>query len=82
MQNAKYPEYISFFCYSEADEGGSTPLVDCTEIYKYIENKHPEFLKKLKDLGVRYIRVVGEEDNPKSPIGRGWKNIFKAANKA
>ena len=30
---------------------------------------------------MRYIRVVGAEDNPDSPIGRGWKNIFKATDK-
>ena len=51
--------------------------MDCVELYKYIEAKHPDFLKKLNELGVRYIRVTGAEDNPKSAIGRGWKNIFK-----
>jgi len=30
---------------------------------------------------VRYIRVLGEEDDPTSIIGRGWKNTFNANNK-
>ena len=81
MQNANYPEYLSFYCYTEADEGGSTPLLNCVELYQYISQKHPDFLNKIIDLGVRYIRVVGKEDNPNSPIGRGWKNIFKADSK-
>ena len=44
-------------------------------------NRHPEFLEVLRTQGVRYTRVVGEQDNPKSPIGRGWKNIFKVESK-
>jgi hypothetical protein len=50
-------------------------------IYEYLSQNHSVFLEKLKKLGLRYIRIVGAEDNPDSPIGRGWKNIFKVENK-
>ena len=50
-------------------------------MYKFIAQKYPEFLKSLEDKKVRYMRVVGADDNPNSPIGRGWKNIFKATDK-
>lgn len=81
MQNSNYPDFLSFYCYREADTGGSTPLVNCHELYKFIHEKHPQFLEKLEKLKLRYIRVVGKEDNPNSPIGRGWKNIFKCETK-
>jgi hypothetical protein len=45
-------------------------------MYSYVEKKHPDFLKELETKGVRYIRVVEENDNPSSRIGRGWRNIF------
>lgn len=56
-------------------------MVHCGELYDYISSKHPEFLEKVSKLGVRYIRVIGKEDNEKSPIGRGWKNVFKVSDK-
>ncbi|XLR62485.1 hypothetical protein HN51_005789 [Arachis hypogaea] len=31
---------------------------------------------KLEEHGLLYIRVLGEDDNPSSPIGRGWKSTF------
>jgi hypothetical protein len=59
LQNKDYPDFISFYCFDEADVGGSTPIVHCGELYDYILLKHPDFLLKLESLKVRYIRVVG-----------------------
>lgn len=47
MQNLNYPSFLSFYCFREPDSGGSTPLLNCHEMYKFIEEKHPEFLEKL-----------------------------------
>ena len=81
LQNENYPEYISFYCLSEAETGGSTPIVSCNLLYNFLSEKYPNFLKDLEEKKVRYMRIVGDEDNPESPIGRGWKNIFKATDK-
>lgn len=75
-QNESYPEFISFYCHTEAESGGSTPIINCHELYNYVEKNHPDFIKDLENKGVRYIRVVEENDNLSSPIGRGWRNIF------
>ena len=45
--NPTYPQYLNFYCYSEPDEGGSTPIVDGIKIYEYLENHHFDFLTKL-----------------------------------
>jgi hypothetical protein len=41
-----------------------------------MESLHPEFMKKLEDLGVQYIRIIPENDDPTSAIGRGWKSTY------
>jgi hypothetical protein len=45
-----------------------------------LEAKHPEFIRKLAE-GVRYIRVMPEEDDPSSAIGRGWKSTYATQNR-
>lgn len=41
-----------------------------------MNERFPEFMKKVEELGVRYIRVMPCEDDPTSAIGRGWKSTF------
>lgn len=72
---------MSFYCDLEAEKGGSTPIINCHHLYTYIEKNHKEFLSELEAKGVRYVRVVEQEDNPASPIGRGWRNIFNVKDK-
>lgn len=52
-----------------------TPILPSWEICSRLEAKHPEFIRKLEE-GVRYIRVLPEEDDPTSAIGRGWKSTY------
>ncbi len=33
-------------------------------------------MEKLEHVGVKYQRFLSEEDDPSSPIGRGWKSTF------
>lgn len=42
-----------------------TPILPSWEIAARLEAKHPAFVKKLEE-GVRYIRVMPEEDDPSS----------------
>jgi hypothetical protein len=38
--------------------------------------KHPAFTARVEALGVKYIRVMPEQDDPTSAIGRGWRSTF------
>ena len=41
-----------------------------------MREKYPEFVDKLEEFGLIYVRVLGAEDDPSSPIGRGWQSTF------
>lgn len=60
----------------EPGSGGETPIVLSHIVYERMKHRHPEFVEKLEQHGLIYTRVLGEEDDPSSPIGRGWKSTF------
>jgi len=43
--------------------------------------KHPEFVDKLERLGLKYTRVLPEENDPSSPQGRGWRATYGVSTK-
>lgn len=71
-----------FFCEIEPKNGGETPIVLSHIIYERMRTKHPEFVQQLEEHGLMYVRVLGEGDNPASPIGRGWKSTFLTDDKS
>lgn len=77
-----YPTKLFFFCEQEPNSGGETPIVLSHIVYEKMKEKYPEFVDKLETDGVIYTRVLGEEDDPSSPIGRGWKSTFLTTDKA
>ncbi|CAI7815892.1 unnamed protein product [Closterium sp. NIES-53] len=42
---------------------------------------HPSFVAQLRAKGLLYVRVLPEEDDPSSAIGRGWKSTFLTQDK-
>ncbi|KAH6820811.1 2-oxoglutarate and oxygenase superfamily protein [Perilla frutescens var. hirtella] len=81
-QVPKYPAKLFFFCEVEPASGGETPIVLSHVVYERMKEKYPDFVEKLEKEGLIYTRVLGEEDDPSSPIGRGWKSTFLTADKA
>ncbi|EFJ08251.1 hypothetical protein SELMODRAFT_90998 [Selaginella moellendorffii] len=81
-QVPEYPSKLFFYCEVEAKEGGETPIVLSHLIYDKMASKFPEFVKDLEDKGLLYIRVLGEGDDPSSPIGRGWQSTFLTKDKS
>lgn len=81
-QVPEYPSKLFFFCEVEPGTGGETPIVLSHVVYERMKEKHPEFVEKLEEHGLIYIRVLGEEDDPSSPIGRGWKSTFLTRDKS
>jgi hypothetical protein len=41
-----------------------------------MSERFPDFMEKVEEQGVRYIRIMPCEDDPTSAIGRGWKSTF------
>ncbi|KAJ3416355.1 hypothetical protein HDV05_001923 [Chytridiales sp. JEL 0842] len=77
-----YPTKVFFFCETAASEGGQTPILPSFLAYQKIKERQPEFIRKLEEKGVIYTRVLPAEDDPSSPIGRGWKSTFQTTDKA
>ncbi|XP_072965140.1 clavaminate synthase-like protein At3g21360 isoform X1 [Typha angustifolia] len=81
-QVPKFPAKLFFFCEEEPRAGGETPIVLSHFVYKRMREKFPEFVERLEKLGLIYTRVLGEGDDPSSPIGRGWQSTFLTKDKA
>ena len=80
-QSRAMPSFLLFRCVTPATSGGATCVVDSRDLATWVARTYPETSARLDD-GVRYRRVLSEEDDPTSPIGRGWKSTFRAATKA
>ncbi|CAK8535865.1 unnamed protein product [Lathyrus sativus] len=80
-QVPQFPSKLFFFCEVEPATGGETPIVLSHVVYDRMKERYPEFVEKLEKLGLLYVRVLGEDDNPSSPIGRGWKSTFLTKDK-
>lgn len=76
FQVPEFPSKLFFYCEIEPKCGGETPIVLSHIVYERMKDKHPEFVQRLEEYGLVYVRVLGEDDDPSSPIGRGWKSTF------
>ncbi|XP_052180959.1 clavaminate synthase-like protein At3g21360 [Diospyros lotus] len=81
-QVPKFPSKLFFFCEVEPGKGGETPIVLSHIVYDRMKEKYPEFVEQLEEHGLIYTRVLGEEDDPTSPIGRGWRSTFLTKDKS
>ncbi|KAL0010291.1 hypothetical protein SO802_005399 [Lithocarpus litseifolius] len=77
-----FPSKLFFFCEVEPGSGGETPIVLSHLVYEKMKERHPEFLERLEEHGLLYTRVIGEDDDLSSPIGRGWKSTFLTKDKS
>ena len=76
------PGYVFFYCVVPADHGGETAIVHSNRVYKRFQAINPEFAQKVEDQGVRYIRVMPDEDDPTSAIGRSWRSTFQTQDRS
>jgi len=75
-QVANPPNYVFFYCDVEPTEGGETPIIDSTKVYRFAEENHPEFIAKLKECGAKYTRTLPPKTDPMSPIGRSYQETW------
>lgn len=76
------PTHLFFYCEVAPSVGGETPLLISSELYYRLAVKHQEYLDHIERLGVRYVRIMPEQDDPSSAIGRGWKSTFLCEDRA
>lgn len=75
-QVAKFPSNLFFYCDVPAEVGGETPIVLSNVVYEQMKAEMPEFVQELKEKGVKYTRIIPEDDDSESAIGRGWKSTY------
>lgn len=80
-QSKTHPGTLFFYCQKPPPEGGETPIVLSNLVYERIRAEFPQFVQELEQKGVRYVRVLPEQDDPSSAIGRGWKSTFAVQTK-
>ncbi|KAJ0964780.1 hypothetical protein J5N97_025918 [Dioscorea zingiberensis] len=81
-QVPEFPSKLFFFCEEEPKCGGETPIVLSHYVYERMKERFPEFVERLEKHGLIYIRILGEGDDPSSPIGRGWQSTFLTKEKS
>jgi len=72
-----YPRYVGFGCYQMAEKGGTTRLARMDAI---TESLCHDIEQKLKNLGIRYIRNLGDRNDTKSPSLTNWQDTFNTEN--
>ncbi|KAJ0709591.1 putative TauD/TfdA-like domain, taurine dioxygenase TauD-like superfamily [Helianthus annuus] len=76
-----FPSKLFFFCEVEPGKGGETCIALSHVIYERMEQKHPKFVKEMEEKGFIYTRVLGDESDHSSPVGRSWKEVFMTDDK-
>lgn len=75
------PSKLFFFCEIEPGKGGETCIALSHVIYERMEQMHPKFVAEMEEKGLLYTRVLGDESDPLSPVGRSWKEVFMTDDK-
>ena len=81
-QTPNPPTHIFFFCDVEPPKGGETPIILSHRVYDNMRKNFPEFTKKVEKIGVKYRRVMPDQDDESSAIGRSWRSTFLTQDKS
>jgi len=77
MSNATaWPKKLFFYGDVIPESGGETPILLSNEIYKRMVVQYKDFVEKAERLGIRYTRIMPEENDESSPQGRSWKATY------
>ena len=76
------PGYIFFYCETASETGGATSILHSAEICETFRNIDENFFNKVEEQGVRYIRIMPNDTDTSSAIGRSWRETFQVQTKA
>ncbi|KAI8799503.1 hypothetical protein BJ742DRAFT_133531 [Cladochytrium replicatum] len=80
-QSISPPARLIFACEVAAQSGGATSFLYGPEAYLKISEAEPDFVTKLGEKGIVYVREMSEETNHNLNNGRGWKDSYNVKTK-
>lgn len=80
-QVPKPPSYIFFYCDVPPHEGGATAIAHSAHTYNLFQSVNADFAERIEEHGVQYIRVMPDQDDHRSAIGRSWRSTFQTNSK-
>ena len=75
------PVVLFFFCKQPAMSGGRNPLAFSPAVYDKMAEREPEFVRKLKQHGVRYVNLARRHTDSNSSVGTGWHTLFNTVDR-
>ena len=79
-QTLVFPGQLFFFCEEAPTEGGATPIGRSDLALDALEKTRPDFVAKLRSLGVRYRNAMPESADLASGQGRSWRDTLNVQN--
>eukprot|EP01094_Clydonella_sp_ATCC50884_P018225 TRINITY_DN3335_c0_g1_i1.p1 TRINITY_DN3335_c0_g1~~TRINITY_DN3335_c0_g1_i1.p1 ORF type:complete len:374 (+),score=111.37 TRINITY_DN3335_c0_g1_i1:91-1122(+) len=70
------PSKLIFFCKTPPDTQGQTPLLFSNAVVRKAEEKNPEFVARLKEKKVRYIRTLSDRSTSDFKYQACWQDIY------
>ena len=75
-QMKAWPSKVFFFCETAPPEGGQTAIVQSQSITQRMENRMPQFVSKLNDVGVVITVTTPIQNKVSSFIAENWKTFL------
>ena len=80
-QTLVFPGQLFFFCEQAPTGGGATPIGRSDLALVELEKARPNFVAKLRSLGVRYRNAMPESADLASGQGRSWRDTLNVADR-
>ncbi|PWA29226.1 tauD/TfdA-like domain-containing protein [Artemisia annua] len=76
-----FPNKLFFFCEEEPVSGGETPILLSHIIYDKMKERHPDFVSRLEEHGVTYVKIMSDEVNSSDIGGSDWRSAYMTDDK-
>ncbi|MCO5564553.1 hypothetical protein L7F22_018217 [Adiantum nelumboides] len=78
--SASWPPKVLFFCETPPLEGGQTAIIMSHKVTQTLRKQLPDFMQKLEDFGLLYLKVLPLETNFRHISLQGWPTVFGTSN--
>eukprot|EP01100_Stratorugosa_tubuloviscum_P004222 TRINITY_DN204_c0_g3_i1.p1 TRINITY_DN204_c0_g3~~TRINITY_DN204_c0_g3_i1.p1 ORF type:complete len:328 (+),score=167.72 TRINITY_DN204_c0_g3_i1:59-1042(+) len=77
----EHPSKLFFYCEIPCEQGGETPIMLSNQLYEKIKQINEQFVNKLAEKKVRYIRTIKDRSNCSNAYQRCWQETFQTEDK-